>query len=189
MNEFLEELNEYVNYEEAKEFGYNGASGFTIDNDDTANYFVKKIKEIRDEKERIEQTAAEAIVNYTAKVDRYKESKLSPLTFEETMIMERLRDYTESKLKDSKKRSIKLIEGTVGFKKRQPLFSYDDDSIIEFLRQDDTLYKKYVALKPSLKKNELKKEGMIDIDNSFKLNGIVVPGVHVESCDDSFDVK
>jgi hypothetical protein len=189
LQDFSQQLNDFLELEELNDTGYQESSTFMIQNKDQANYAIRKVKEIRDQKNKIIEEAKQAIDNYAVKVEMFKQQSLSPLTFRETVLMNQLQIFAASQLQGSDKKSIKMIEGTIGFRKQQPLFEYDDEAIVAYMKQYPKLAERYTSVKITPNKAAIKKDGIIDLDNSFKIGDAVIPGIKTEQRGDAFDVK
>ena len=187
--DFEKELQKFIDSEEVKEVGDPNKEGFIIEDDRQADYIVKKIKDIRTEKEEIEAKAKSAIDDYTEKVQKFTETTLSPLTYQEEYLTNLLEAYAHERLEGSKKRSIKLIEGTIGFHKKPLLISYDEPIVIEFMKQHPDIGRKFTKTTVSLDKAKIRKSGLFDENNECLLDDTLIPGISGEKQPDSFSVK
>lgn len=97
-----------------------------------------------------------------------------------------LEDYAHSELDNTKKKSLKLIEGTIAFRAQQPSISYDDDTMISFLKENSV----EECLKTTIKvdKKELKNIGEIK-ENGFYYNNKLLDFVSVENRPPAFSIK
>lgn len=89
-----------------------------------------------------------------------------------------LQEYMIKELeKDPKNRSIKLPSGTVRFRKQQPEWQFDEEKVINWLKNN----------KPELVK-VIEKFDKNDVKKIVKETGEIVDGVKIESREDKFEV-
>lgn len=184
-NDLLEDLLSFIDEEEEQEIGVNESQPFRIENDMQANYFIRKVKELRKEKEQILETAERELRRYEAKIEKWKEMMLSPLENKEKFFLQLLQQYAEEQLMGTGKKSMKLIEGTLGFRKKPDKYEYDEETLLAYLKEK---YPDFVRYKASVDKTELKKAAEAK-DGKLYLNGEEVPGVAVIPQEIGFDVK
>lgn len=186
----MEDLLKTIDEEEALEVGLTDDTDpdtFHIETREQAEYFLKKYTEAKEENERIDKVAQEALNKYTAKVTNWQESKKRTNIFEMEYFSTLLREYTQSQLKDGGQKSLKLINGKLGFRKCQPKFEYDESALTTFLQLlGDKTYLKEQA--PKIDKAALKKAGDI-VDGKFILDGREVPGIHLTPQEDKFTIS
>ncbi len=183
-----EELNKFVEAEEVEQLWDPKQEKFTIENDQQANYIIRKIKSIRQQKEEISKTAKNALDDYAAKVEKFEETSLNPLNYQENYFVSLLEAYVHEQLKDGKKRSIKFIEGTAGFRKMPMLISYDETVVMDFMKQHPDIKQNFMKVTESLDKAKIRKSGIFD-NNKCMLDDTVIPGISVEKQPDTFSVK
>lgn len=182
---FLEELEEFIEEKEVKELEID-ENDLTIKDPQQAEYFLKKVKDLREEKQQIEEAAKTALENYKQKVEEWKEKSISPLDSAINYFEDLLKAYAEYKLEGSSKKSIKLIEGTIGFKAQQPKYHYiDEKALTEFLENN---YPDLVRYKPEPNKKDLKKKAEIEGEQLY-LDGKPVEGIVVEERGEAFYVN
>lgn len=185
-NLFLADLLSFVEEAEVNEIELDQAKpGFQIETMEQANYITRKLKELRAEQEQIEETAKRELRRYEDKVNTWKEKTLSPLQNQEQFYMSLLESFARQKLEGSNKKSLKLIEGTIGFRKQQDKYEYDDKVLTAYLEEN---HKDLVKYKASPDKTALKKAGEVK-NGALYVNGKAVPGVTIISQDEKFEVK
>ena len=212
------ELLDFIDEEETDELDIKDKQIQKIENTNQANYYVKKLKEIQEQKEDITETCQRQIRSYTEKVNAWQERMFSNLDNEENYYNNLLKDYALEQLEGTKKKTLKLIEGTLSFRKTQPKYTYDEDNAIQFIENTDLPYLKTKAtlelndldltyeikddnqlyingvkigtaqVKKSIDKTKLKKDGIIK-NNKLYIEGVQVDGVEVEILEDNFIVK
>lgn len=186
---FTEQLQQFLDAEDVRETGFGSSDAFVIENDRQADYAIRKIKEIRKEREAIEAEAEQAVTAYKAKVEQFKESQTKPLDFRESYLSGLLQHYVETKLQGSSKRSVKFIEGTAGFRKKPDAITYDEPIVLHFLEEHPEFAKRFTTTKTVLDKASLRKAGQADVNNAFIVGGVPIPGITIETQPDSFSVK
>lgn len=185
-NLFLADLLSFVEEAEVNEIKLDQAKpGFQIETMEQANYITRKLKELRAEQEQIEETAKRELRRYEDKVNTWKEKTLSPLQNQEQFYMSLLESFARQKLEGSNKKSLKLIEGTIGFRKQQDKYEYDDKVLTAYLEEN---HKDLVKYKASPDKIALKKAGEVK-NGVLYINGKAVPGVTIIPQDEKFEVK
>lgn len=183
---FQEELMDFIDQEEAAELGYSPEAGYQIPDMSTANYVVKKLKEIQAEKQLIEDQAKQALEDYALKVDTFKQKTLSPLTYMEDVYKNQLILFLQNNL-TGKQRSMKLVNGTIGFRKAQPQIMYDEPTLISMLEQEGL--NQYLQTKTSLNKKEIRSHIKKDVDGVPMLDGKRLTGIIVEDQPDAFTIR
>ena len=185
-NAFLDDLLAFIEETEVEEAEVDlHSSRFTVETMDQANYVIRKLNEVREERGQAEQAAAEQIQAYKEKVENWLKAVSSPLDNQEMYYMNLLKMFAANKLDGSKKKSLKLIEGTLAFKKQQPDYQYQDDVLTEYLKES---HPDLIAIKHSPKKAELKKAGEAR-NGALYVGEDKIPGVTVIDRDDKFEVK
>lgn len=85
-------------------------------------------------------------------------------------------------------KSIKTPYGTIGFRKQQPKWHYDDDALVSFLEKND--HADLIRIKKEPAKSEIKKLFKANEDGRvFDENGQEVVGIKVEFLPETLDVK
>ena len=189
-DEFLADLQEYLNDQEAIALDINESNEYLINDKSQADYFIKLSKQcendINDIKEYIEaekERYLQLLENYM--IDQIMEVE-KPIQFYD----DALEAYIHRELDGTKKRSIKLPHGTLALKKQQPHYTYEDEDIIDWAKEmcPDIVKTTIPEPKVSIDKKKLKEHGEI-IDGLLYIDGLQVPGVQVEIKDDAFSIK
>ena len=156
---------------------------FVIQDVESANRLVARYNRIKAEAKQINEEIDASIARYTEKAEVLRESKMSQLNFQLSHLEGILVAWANSQLKDSKKRSVKLVEGTIGFRSSTPSLEITDEEAIIRVLPD-------VYLNKTVRKGDLKKVVAID-----EKTGIVtmekkqLPGIVGVKKPDSFYVK
>ena len=150
---------------------------FKISSIDQANYYVKKYKELEEEYNNINQSAKDYLEEYSLKVDKWRENSINPIINRMDYYKNLLEEYAHNQLDNSKKKSLKLIEGIISFRAQQPMINYLKEHNNNCLR---TTFK--------VDKKELKSLGQIK-DNNFYFNDQLLDFVNVENKEPTFSIK
>lgn len=185
-NSFLDDLLTFVEESEVEELDLTAVSeGFSIQSMDQANYIARKLKEVRAEQSEAELTAKRYLSAYQEKVQNWLEKVSNPLKNQEEFYLRLLEDFAAQKLEGSSKKSLKLIEGTLQFRKQTDQYEYEDETLLAFAEEE---LPEYIKIKPSVDKSKLKKDGTVR-NGQLYINDKLVPGVTVTAREDKFDVK
>jgi phage host-nuclease inhibitor protein Gam len=193
LSEFTNELDDFIAQEYINTDTYKAEEGFEITDKATANFVIKRLKDNLEQQKQIEDDAKEALNDYRLKVELFKEHSLSPLKYLETIYKNQLTEYLKQNLPKNKK-SIKLVNGTIGFRKQKPAIEYDEPVLLEYLQKNHL--DKYIRLTPSINKQELTAGLTLNLVNnkaSIPENNNTydkyVPGIKVEVREDAFSIK
>ncbi|MED1125200.1 host-nuclease inhibitor Gam family protein [Bacillus atrophaeus] len=185
-NSFLKDLLSFVEETEVEEFDLtNIDESFSIQTMDQANYIARKLREIREERKEAEETAKAQIAAYERKVSTWLEKVSNPLNSQEQRFLQMLEVFAAEKLEGSNKKSLKLIEGTLQFRKQHDKYEYEENTLLAFAESN---LPKYIKTKPSVDKAKLKKDAEVK-DGQLYIGDNVVQGVTVIPQPVKFDVK
>lgn len=185
-NSFLNDLLEFIDEQEVQELGLDTADEtYTIRDMSHANYIVKKLREVRNQKEEIEEVCLKQMQSYQDKIQRYRENVLKPLIGTETYLLGLIQEFAKRELEGSTKKSLKLIEGTAQFRTPPAKFEYDEEVLLAFLQTD---LPDFVKQTPSINKADLKKAGKVD-KGALLVDGKTIPGVTITPQEEKFEVK
>lgn len=191
MSDLMQDLMEFMESEEAKQLDIqigNEKEPFVIKSMDQANYFVKRIAALNEEKARIKETVKAELERTKQRLAVWEEKQVNSLDNSIEYFTKLLEEFAKDNLPKGKK-SISLPNGTLQFKKQLPAYKYDDEMIISALRQIGQEH--FIMQSPvtySVDKTALKKESQI-IDGHLVLNGQVIEGVTIEERPQLFVVK
>lgn len=180
-----ESLLEAIDSEEVSELGINADDKFTIQTKEQAEYLVKTYKKLLEEVENVNKTAKEYISKHKEKAEKWQRAEIRKREGTMCWFETRLRAYAEKQLEGTKKRSLNMIEGTLGFRKNESV-EYDDEELLNYLKVTAPNYLEQPPLK--IKKAELKKNGEFR-NGKFILDDKEVPGVMKIVLPDNFAVK
>lgn len=175
---FTEELQNFIDEENR-----NLAVVSTIDE---ANYTIRRIKELQEQKEHDIAEAERMLKLYKDKVKMFVDSKCSSYDFEIERLQQMLEPYIQSSLEETGKKSVKFIEGTAGYRKQEKLIDHDDIELEKEVKGIDD--EKYFKTVTKFSWSNLKKD-LEFVDGKVLLNGKELTNVRYEDCDDAFYVK
>lgn len=188
----LSELEEFMLLAEAEELDINiddEEQGIVIRNNTDADFYIKLINKLRQDKEELNAFIDAELERQVQLYERFREERNRPIDHQITFYEEALRTYTMNELADSNRKSIKLPNGTLAVRKQQPVYSYDEEAVMEFLKENEL--EQYITTKTteSLNKKDIKKDFMVNNNNQLVINNQIVPGTSVEFREDKFEVK
>ena len=175
---FTEELQNFIDEENR-----NLAVVSTIDE---ANYTIRRIKELQEQKEHDIAEAERMLKLYKDKVKMFIDSKCSSYDFEIERLQQMLEPYIQSSFEQTGKKSVKFIEGTAGYRKQEKLIDHDDIELEKEVKGIDD--EKYFKTVTKFSWSNLKKD-LEFIDGKVLLNGKELINVRYEDRDDMFYVK
>lgn len=175
---FTEELQNFIDEENR-----NLAVVSTIDE---ANYTIRRIKELQEQKEHDIAEAERMLKLYKDKVKMFVDSKCSSYDFEIERLQQMLEPYIQSSLEETGKKSVKFIEGTAGYRKQEKLIDHDDVELEKEVKGIDD--EKYFKTVTKFSWSNLKKD-LEFVDGKVLLNGKELTNVRYEDRDDVFYVK
>lgn len=157
--------------------------------EEQAEYYIRLYKKLEREQQEAIETAETYIQKAKDKAEAWLEKRESDSAFLKTLCEEKLKSFLEDNLakNGSKKRSITLIEGTIGFRKQQDSYEYHNEKNTLSYLEDKNL-KEYINYKPSINKTVLKKAAVINNGKLF-INGEEIPDITVTPRDDKFEIK
>lgn len=175
---FTEELQNFIDEENR-----NLAVVSTIDE---ANYTIRRIKELQEQKEHDIAEAERMLKLYKDKVKMFVDSKCSSYDFEIERLQQMLEPYIQSSLEQTGKKSVKFIEGTAGYRKQEKLIDHDDVELEKEVKgiDDDKYFKTITKFSWSNLKKDLE-----FVDGKVLLNGKELTNIRYEDRDDVFYVK
>jgi phage host-nuclease inhibitor protein Gam len=157
---------------------------FIINNDNAAEWALKKISEEKAETQRLVNVCNTGILEYQKKIEDYNkqlENKISNLKSQ-------LNQYFQTVPHKSTKtqETYKLPSGTLKLKFPQPEFKRDDEKLIKWLKENNQ--DNFIKVKESADWSELKKVVTVQGGSVVDSDGVIVEGVTVEEKPPVFDV-
>lgn len=188
--DFMNELEEFMLAAELEELNIKLEEDdirLEIKNKSEADFIIKQVNKLRQEKEEINKFVDQEIERQMKLYEEYRQSRLRPLDSQIAYYEESLKTFTLNEYNETGKKTIKLPNGSIGIKKQQPKYIYNDAEVLEFLQQNEL--NEYIRMKPELNKKDLKKNAIVNSNNELLINNQVVPGVVVIPQEDKFEVK
>lgn len=156
--------------EDAEAEQFDAPEGFRVDSEDRANWLIRKITELRARQARMRDTKSAA----DAEIRSAKKS--------ETFLLERFGAELEAWMRpqlSERKKSVQLLEGRVGFRKRAAhIFVTDEEAAIAWARE---FAPELVNVSFSLRK--------ADLQTQFEQSGEVPPGCAFEAESEVLNIK
>lgn len=152
-----------------------------------AEYMTKKYVALMKENEEAETAAADYLEKEKTRVNNWLEKIKKNNQFLLDIYGGALQMYTKAQLKETGKKSIKLIEGTLSFRKSRDKYEYDEELLRKSLMDNhiDTFFEE---VEPKIKKAELKKAATVK-NNKLYINDTLIDGVTITPQEDVFSVK
>jgi hypothetical protein len=156
---------------------------FKIENDKTAEWALKKVKESEDERDRLITLAEEEIKDLEDRINELKEKCNNDTGFLKSCLKMYFETVPHKATKTQE--SYKLLSGTLVYKKPSAKIIHDDEALIKAL--DGT---EYVEIKRSLKWGDYKKNLTIEKDKVLDTTtGEVIDACKVETVPGDFSIK
>lgn len=189
-NDFLADLQEYLNDQEAMALDINESNDYLINDKHQADYFIKLSKQCEEDINDVKKYIEEERERINRLLDNYLIEQVQAIEHRKKFYDDALETYIHRELDNTNKRSIKLPHGTLALKKQQPHYTYTDEDILEWAKEARPELIKTTIPEPkvSIDKKLLKEQSVI-MDGLLYIDGIEVPGVQVEMRDDAFSIK
>lgn len=189
-DEFLADLQEYLNDQEAIALDINESNEYLINDKSQADYFIKLSKQCENDINDIKEYIEAEKERYLQLLENYMIDQIMAVEKRKQFYDDALEAYVHRELDGTKKRSIKLPHGTLSLKKQQPHYTYEDEDIIDWAKEmcPDIVKTTIPEPKVSIDKKKLKEQGEI-IDGLLYIDGLQVPGVQIEIKNDAFSIK
>ena len=191
--DFLNELNEFMKEEEAKQLNIqqDENNNYLINDRAQANYFINLSKQCDNDIESLKEFVAQERERYLNNLQKFEEQQIESINKKKEYYNRALEDFMRRELDATGKKTLKLPNGTLSIKKQQPHFNYVSEE--EMLLWMETNHPELVKVtrpepKISVDKKELKKRAIIK-DGALILDGSEVPGVNISEVDDVFSLK
>jgi len=164
---------------------------FLIDNDQKANWALRKIRHLKQKKKEnkeFAETEIKAIQKEIDEVNEWLESENESLDNDIEYMEGMLRVYAEQlKEDDPKLKTHKLPFGQLQFRKQRDKWKYDNDKLLEFVEKN---LKDTIKIKKKVDKRKLKKKiRVVGSKTVVADTGEVVEGIEVTERGEKFKVK
>lgn len=173
------ELQEFLDQEEQVN------EGFQIDNDQTANWALRKIKQHQQQIKNNNELAQAEI----EKIESWNQQENDKAQQSIDYFQGLLAQYAIKKREeDPKFKSQKLPHGNIGFRKKPAKWNYQDDVLLETLKKNQLT--DFIKIKEQLDKSSIKKAFQVSDGKVINPDtGEVIEGVTVEEQGEDFQVK
>jgi hypothetical protein len=164
---------------------------FVIDNDQKANWALRKIRHLKNKKNKNEEfaeTEIEAIQKEIEKVNSWLESENSSLNNDIEYLEMKLKYYALDLKDDNPElKTHKLPFGQLQFRKQRKKWEYEDDKLLEFAEKN---LKDAIKVKKRVDKRKLKQKIKVVGDKAVVADtGEVIDGIRVIERGEKFKVK
>lgn len=186
-NDFLKELEEFISEEEAKDLNIDPeADTIKIQNPGQADFFLRLLNQAYAEAAYINTMCDNKIEKHNERVNRFRDEAIRGLDSQINYYTMLLQTYAEETLTD-KKKSMKLPEGTIGLKKQADKVEYEDDVVLEYLKENHPELIR-TKVKEEIDKKTLKAEAEV-VDGAYFIGGNEVEGIKVIPQPQKFYIK
>lgn len=184
---FMDELYEDITNAEVEELNIDISSkDFNITNENQANFFLRRLSELNEEKNKINEACDKEIDAFVQKVNAFRNKELQQHENTEKYFNELLEKYANIELANSNKKSLKLPFGTLQYKTSARKFEYDDKLLMEYIKTNNL--SEFIRTKEEINKVDLKKSIKI-VDGEASINGEYVDGITVCEPETKFTIK
>lgn len=192
MSDLMQDLMDFMESEEAKQLdiklGIEEKERFTIKSMDQANYFIKRIVALNQEKDNVRALSKSELERTKERLALWEQKKTESIDNQINYLSGLLEEFAKENLPTGKK-TLELPAGKLQFKKQQPAYKYNEELLLESLKAIQA--EQFIVASPvtySVDKNALKKEGVI-VKGQLYINDRPVEGVTVEERPQQFIVK
>lgn len=189
---FMDELEQFMLKAEVEELKVKLAEDVEEDgtllvkNNSDADFYLRQINKLKEQKEEINKFVDQELERQMRLYQQYREDRMRPLDNQIAFYEEALRTFAMNEYAETNKKTIKLPNGTLSIRKQPPKYIYNDEEVLNFLKENNL--NDYIRVKEEVNKKDLKKATQINNNNQMMINGKEVPGVVVVPQDDKFEV-
>jgi len=175
------QLNEITEIEEMSE---ENKQRFEVKDIHSLSWVLRKLAVLEAKKVEVNRIAEIEL----ERIEHFRKKELESIQDNENFFRGLISEYAIRKRYEDPKFKIKTPYGSVGFKKQQPKWNYDDKALIAYLNENE-LYD-FVRVKQEPNKVEIKKQFNCTEDGRvYDPNGVEVQGIKVESKPDELVIK
>lgn len=171
------------------------SSGWTIRDIMTAENAIKSYKSLEFQVAQAKEIAEQYVKQAEQTAKKYLAVINGPKERQMAYLENNLRLFADNQRKGTRKKSIKLVNGTLSFTSQQPKFERDEEVILGFisgLEQDNPLRQFLKPQPDKLNWKDLKSNSTVKIvDDESKMFafGQEIPSVKIVEVDESFKIK
>ena len=129
----FDNLLDFIDEEDSEELELD--EGNEISTPDEAEYYIRKYKETEQEIENINTRAENYLNKKKEQIENWKENQLADHKRSIEYYSSLLEGYTRKQLEGTKKKSLKLIEGTLQVRTSPQKYDYDVPTIQEYIKE------------------------------------------------------
>ncbi|HSH23994.1 MAG TPA: host-nuclease inhibitor Gam family protein [Massilibacterium sp.] len=180
MSELKERLNDFLDEQENT-----NDDRFKVENEQQANWALRKIKQYKDAIEKTNSLAEEEKEKIDMWAKQENESHKDSIDYFQSLLAEYAMSLKED---DPKLKTISLPNGKLQFRKQRPKWEYKDDVLVKSLKKAgmDNL----IRVKEQPNKSDIKKAvEIVDGKAINKETGEVIEGITVTERGEAFGVK
>lgn len=155
---------------------------FKISDIDGANWVFRKLRAITEKGNEIKELANKEI----ERIKNWEEAELKNLEYSTEFFEGLLIEYFVRQKEMDPKFKISTPYGKVSSRKSQPKWNYEDDKVLEWLKEND---KELIRIKEEINKAELKKKYQVMNGQVVTEDGEIVEGITVTEQPDSISIK
>lgn len=165
---------------------------FIVDDDNKANWTLRKIKKIKKKQEENKELAEQQIYEIQKEIheiEQWRDSENDKLESDVEYFESLLQNYaTKLKEENPELKTHKLPFGKLQFRKKPDKWRYDDSKLLESVKKMEL--QDVIKIKESVNKNKLKKSSKVVEGKVINPDtGEVIEGVVIESVPEQFEVK
>ncbi len=149
------------------------STAFVIDNDNKAEWAIKKIQEEQADTQRLINVCESMILEYQNRIQKSKDSFNSNTAYLKNQLEQYFRTVPHKVTKTTE--SYKLPSGTLKLKLQNPEIVKDDEKLLKWVK--DNSFTDYVKIKESVNWSELKETLTANGDKYLTSDGEVVDGI------------
>lgn len=172
----LQEIDEII------EDGTQEKERFKIENLEAANWAFRKLAAIERKRGEIKELADKE----TERIKEWQEQEEKGLNNSKEFFEGLLTEYFIRQREVDPKFKISTPYGKVSSRKQQPKWNYDNDKVLNWLKENDT---ELIRIKEEINKVELKKKYQIVGNEVVTEDGEIVEGITIENRPDSINIK
>lgn len=185
MGNLADKLDEYLD----EQSGVEEVQRFTVTDNDTADWAIRKIVGYQDKIKEARELVEKRIMQYNKWLDDTTKENERQIAFFEGLLL----PFAEKQLQGSKKKSIKLPNGTIGFRKSGANFFRDeqpvtgkDEKLTKFVKENAP---DYLVVTETTAWGDFKKTLQVSDGKAITADGEVLPGIVAQDAENVFYVK
>ncbi len=180
MNELLEM--ELIEAKETTEVAEMSGERFAIKDLDSANWAFRKLAAIERKRKEIQELADREI----ERIKNWQQQEEEGLNNSKEFFEGLLTEYFVRQRELDPKFKLSTPYGRVSSRKQQPKWIYDNDKVVEWLKEND---KELIRVKYEPDKREIKKKYEVVGNTVVTEDGEIVEGITIENRPDSINIK